>query len=92
MNILPMSGRSDPDRNTSTAAKKRPIRLLRLLQPSPKAEKAAFPRRSTPPQFNGKYSDVPFSDSAIGVANEAKAQTTRIGKVLIENLQSKDTP
>ena len=92
LNILPMSGRSDPGRNTSTGSKKRPIRLLRFLQPSPKAGKAAFPRRPTPPQLNGKYSDAPFSDSAIGVANEAKAPTTRIGKVLIENLQSKDTP
>jgi hypothetical protein len=90
LNILPMSGRSNPSRNSST--QKRPIRLLRFLQPTPKVGKVTISRLQAPPTLNDKYSDAPFADSAINVENNAEAQTTGVGKVLIKELPSADIP
>ena len=92
LNILPMSGRSDPAENSSTSTKMSPIRLLRFLKSTPEVGKASLPRLQPHPKLSGQYSDRLFTDEAITVGNGPGSLTTNVGKVRIDEIQQTDVP
>lgn len=92
LNILPMSGRSDPAESSSSSTKKRPIRLLRFLKPTPKPGKASLPKLQPRPTLSRQYSNQLFSDEAVTVVNDSESQTTNVGKVLIDELRQGEIP
>lgn len=92
LNILPMSGRSEPKESSSSSTKKKPIRLLRFLQPALKPGKASLPQLQPRPTLSGQYSDRLFTDEAVTVVNDSESQTTNVGKVLIEELRQGEIP
>jgi general secretion pathway protein D len=92
LNILPMSGRSDPAESSSSSTKKRPIRLLRFLKPTPKTGKASLPVLQPRPTLSRQYSNQLFFDEAVTVVNDSESQTTNVGKVLIDELRQGEIP
>ncbi len=93
LNILPMGGWSESrQKKSNPESDSKPIRLLRFLTPSSKFGKASTPTLTPPPKLNGDYSDRPFTERSIDILNGAEAQGTGIGKVKIEQLQSRDIP
>ena len=87
-----MSGRSDSKDSSSSSTKKKPIRLLRFLQPALKPGKASLPQHQPRPTLSGQYSDRLFTDEAVTVVNDSESQTTNVGNVLIEELRQGEIP